>query len=199
MAKKPAPRSPLRRDTIVDVAREMIRSDGLDALSLRGVARELGVTAPALYAHVSDKRDLVRAVAEGEFERLTRRFDAVVAADPVERLRAYNHAYVDHARENPELYAVMFVFPPSVGRGSLPDGDELPAATKTFSFALGAVEEAVAAGAIVADDPLVVALGLWASMHGVASALQLGLDLPPALEARVVDEVIDRLLRGWGA
>jgi AcrR family transcriptional regulator len=189
-------RAPLRREVIVETARELIRVGGLNALSLRRLAGQLGVTAPALYAHVSDKRDLLRAVAEVEFDRLMDRFAAVRTSDPVERLRAYNRAYVDHARESPELFEVMFLFPPDVGTAVLPEGAELPAATKAFTMALAAVEESVAAGLLEDRDPLVIALTLWTAAHGAATARQLSL-LPPELDEQLVDEVIDRLLRGW--
>jgi AcrR family transcriptional regulator len=197
MPTEPPERPLLRREAIVDTARELIRTGGLHELSLRRLAGQLGVTAPALYAHVADKGDLLRAVAELEFDRLVSRFDAVTTTDPVERLRAYHRAYVDHARENPALFDVMFVFAPDVGGSDLPEGAELPAATKTFSIALAAVEDAIAAGAIAATDPLLVSLTLWTAAHGVATALRLGLELPADYEDRLVDEMIDRLLRGW--
>ena len=60
----PADRPPLQRETIVEAARDLIITDGLEALSLRRLAGQLGVTAPALYAHVRDKQDLLRALAE---------------------------------------------------------------------------------------------------------------------------------------
>jgi AcrR family transcriptional regulator len=190
-------RAPLRRDTIVAAARELIRTGGLDAVSLRRLAKHLGVTAPALYAHVSDKRDLLRAVAELEFDRLLVRFDAVDAPTAIDRIRAHCRAYIDHARENPELFDVMFLFPPDLGPSDLPEGTVLPAATKVFTVAFTAVEEAIAAGDIVADDPLLVSLALWTANHGVASALQLGFALPPELEEQLIVEVTDALLRGW--
>jgi len=199
MATEQPARPLLQREAIVDTARDLIRADGLHQLSLRRLAGRLGVTAPALYAHVTDKGDLLRAVAELEFGRLVARFDAVATDDPVGRLRAYHRAYIDHAREDPELFEVMFVFPPDVGATELPEGAELPAATRTFAIALAAVEDAVAAGAIRSDDPLLVSLTLWTAAHGVASALRLGLGLPPDLEDRLVEETIDRLLAGWSA
>jgi len=194
----PLARPPLQRDAIVDAARELVRTRGLHGLSLRRLAAQLGVTAPALYAHVSGKRDLLRAVAEVELHRLVARFHDVTAADPVERLRAYHRAYVDHARESPELFEAMFVFPADVGTADLPTGAELPAATEAFAVALAAVEQAVAEGLLAGADPLVIALTLWSGSHGVAAALQLGL-LPPDLADRLVDETVDRLLRGWTA
>ena len=61
----------LHREAIIAAARELIVADGLEALSLRRLAARLGVTAPALYAHVRDKQDLLRAVAQGNRHRGT--------------------------------------------------------------------------------------------------------------------------------
>lgn len=195
-----AERNPLTREAIVAAARSVISEGGLEALALRRLATRLGVTAPALYAHVADKRDLLRAIAEQEFDRLVDRFDAVTEDDPIARIRAFGRAYVDHARSDPELYRVMFLFSPDLGGlAPVPEGTELPAATKAFAAAAGAVEEAVRSGAIQADDPLLVALTLWSGVFGVASVLQLGFALPPELEASLVDEITTRILAGYGA
>jgi AcrR family transcriptional regulator len=195
-----ADRAPLQREAIIATTRQLITSDGLEALTLRRLAASMGVTAPALYGHVEDKQDLLRAVAEDEFDRLLTRFDAVTVADPVARIRAFNHAYVAHARENPETFRVMFLFPPDLaGAGDVPEGVVLPGATRAFAAAAGAVTEAVEAGALHADDPLLVALALWSTVHGVATVLQLGFGLPVDLEDALVDEVVDRVLAGYGA
>lgn len=195
----PAERAPLQREAIVAAARELIVADGLEALSLRRLAGRLGVTAPALYAHVRDKEDLLRALAEVEFEALVARFDAIDDPDPIARIKGHGRAYVQHARENPELFRVMFLFPPDLSPASpnVPPGYELPGATKAFGAAAGAVEEAIAAGAIDAEDPLLVALTLWSGTHGVATVLQLGFGLPPELEDAMIEEVTERVLAGY--
>lgn len=190
---------PLQREVIIAATRQLIISDGLEALTLRRLAATLGVTAPALYGHVRDKQDLLRAVAEDEFDRLLARFDAVTDTDPVARIRAYNHAYVAHARAHPETFRVMFLFPPDLAAGDLPEGVVLPGATRAFAAAAGAVTEAVETGALTADDPLLVALALWSTVHGVATVLHLGFSLPVELEDALVDEVLDRVLAGYGA
>ena len=115
-------RPPLQRDAIVAAARALIVEDGLEALSLRRLAAQLGVTAPALYAHVRDKRDLLRALAEGEFETLVARFDAITDPDPIARIKGHGRAYVQHARENPELFRVMVLFPPEMSPATGPAG-----------------------------------------------------------------------------
>lgn len=187
-------REPLQREAIVAAGRELVITGGLEALSLRRLASQLGVTAPALYAHVRSKQDLLRAIAEGEFERLVARFDAVVADDPIERIRAHGRAYVEHARAQPELFRLMFLFPPEMIPADVPDDVRLPGATKAFAAAAGAVEAAIETGALVADDPLLLSLTLWSGVHGVASVLQLGVDLPPELEEAMIDDITERIL-----
>ena len=66
-----------------------------------------------------------------------------------------------------------------------------------FATASSAIDDAIAEGLIQADDPQLVALTLWSAAHGVATVLQLGIDLPPDLEDVMIDEVTDRLLVGY--
>jgi TetR/AcrR family tetracycline transcriptional repressor len=54
----------LTRDAVVDAAVDLLADVGLEGLSLRRLARELGVSAPTLYWHVADKRTLLDHVAE---------------------------------------------------------------------------------------------------------------------------------------
>lgn len=60
----------LTREAIVESALHVVEQGGLEALSMRGVARRLGVTPMALYNHVHDKADLVDAVAVATAEGL---------------------------------------------------------------------------------------------------------------------------------
>ena len=69
--------------------------------------------------------------------------------------------------------------------------------TKAFVAASNAVDDAIEAGAIHSDDPLLVALTLWSGAHGVASVLRLGLGLPRELEDAMIDEVTNRILAGY--
>jgi AcrR family transcriptional regulator len=190
-------RPALHRDAIVAVAREMIIEDGVEALSLRGVARRLGVTAPALYSHVDNKQALIRAVAEIEVGRLAADFESVDDADPVERIRAQSRAYVTYARENPELFNLILLAPPDLDVASLPPDAPLEMTTQAFASASRAVDDAIEAGAIASDNPLLVALTLWSGAHGVATVLRLGLGLPPELEDAMTDEITNRILLGY--
>jgi AcrR family transcriptional regulator len=191
-------RAPLTRESIVATTRRLIVASGLDTVSLRGVAGELGVTAPALYAYVDDKRDLLRAVAEGEMAALLARFEEVEETDPARRVRRYCHAYLAHARANPELYEVMLLFPPEFA-GTVTTGDELAGATKAFLLPATAIAEAIDQGAFRALDPLQAALAVWTAMHGAASVLRMDFGFAEDDADALVDTLVDTVLRGLHA
>jgi len=189
-----AARTVLTREAVVNAARAMIERDGLNALSLRRLAGDLGVTAPALYAYVTDKRDLLRAVAESAFEQLTAGFDAVGDTDPLDRMRASSRVYIDFAIENPHLFETMFVFPPDLGV-SAPTGEELPAATKAFAGPLADIEAAVDAGRLHGDT-ITIALVLWTSIHGATEVLRMGFGFDDDGRERYVNSVLDTVIAG---
>jgi AcrR family transcriptional regulator len=185
----------LNRQSVIDAARQCIVADGLEAISLRKLAATLGVTAPALYAYVDDKRDLLRGVAELEFERLSARFAQIDDADPVERMRQMSHAYVEQALAEPELFRTMFQFSPDLALGAS-SGAEDSLATSVFELALSSVVEAIDSGALIPADPLTVALTMWSTTHGVVDMLLMGFPFDDATRRMLVDSVIDTVLTG---
>ena len=184
----------LSREIIIARAHSMIVEHGLDAVSLRGVAAALGVTAPALYAYVDDKLDMLRGVAESEFERLLASFETIEAESPLELVRLQAHAYVRYALADPALFQMIFLFRPDFV--PQPNVDELPAATRAFASGASSVEAAMADGSLRAGDPMLVSLALWAATHGAASMLLAQLNLGPEYESQILATVIDNLVRG---
>lgn len=189
-------REALTREAIVAATRDLIETEGLDAVSLRRVGAALGVTAPALYAHVADKRDLLRSVAAVAFTLLIETFETIDDHDPVERVRRFTRAYIDFAATNPELFRTMFLFPPDLAFGS-PTGEELPMATQAFQVPLNALTEAMDAGTFRSMDPDLAGLTMWTVAHGCAEVLAMGFALDDdgreALISAVVETVIDGL------
>ncbi len=185
-------RAPLTRELLIETARQQLESEGVGQLSLRGLARQLGVTAPALYAYVKDKDDLLEAVATEHFEQLVQRFDAIDQADPLERIRALSRAYVLHALSSPALFHLMFRYPPT----PVPGVDAFPAATRAFDAASAATSEAIAAGQLAVTDPGVASMTMWAAIHGVAEVLLLGFAADEEASVELMDSVINTVLAG---
>lgn len=185
---------PLTREAVVTQARQMVETEGLEELSLRKLAGRLGVTAPALYAHVGSKAELLRAVAEEAFRELIGRFQVSAGMDPLDRIRTMSAQYVDFARSHPQLFRTMFLFRPDFTAESR--GDELALATDTFEFAAGPVHDAVAAGLLGETDPVMASLVFWAAVHGVATVILAGPELGRDVEDAVLTEVVETLLAG---
>ena len=179
----------LNRARVVETATQLVEEVGYEAVSVRRLASDLGVTAPALYDHVASKAELLRAVAEGGYLRLLEGFD-VDGDTAIARCRARAVAYVTFAETHPELFRVMFLYRPRAF--AIEADNELQAASDAFEVPLADIRLAIAEGDLPDRDPLQLSLTLWASVHGVAS-LSL---MAPAIARHVVDDVIDAGLRG---
>lgn len=180
------------RGEIVRAARRLLEQRGSeDALTLRGVAREAGLTAPSVYNHFSDLRAVLEAVIDEafvEFDEATA--DATVhLQDPVERLVAASSAYIGFARERPATYRMLF----SRHRPSaLPRVAARAAASHQALVAT--IERCTERGRPAGADAREDAVLLWAALHGVA-------DLPPANprfpwppEEALVDRIVRRIV-----
>lgn len=104
----------LRREILRAVGRLLDEWGGVEKLTMRAVAREVGVAAPSIYLHFSDKAELVWAALADKYEDLAARMraadaeTAVGGANARERLRAQGHAYCLFAREYPGHYRLMY-------------------------------------------------------------------------------------------
>lgn len=101
----------LRAEILAATGRLLERLGSEEALSLRAVAREVGIAAPSVYLHFADKNELVWATLEAanaSLADLLNRADAGAGDDPVRRLRAQAHAYCRFGMDFPGHYRLMY-------------------------------------------------------------------------------------------
>jgi AcrR family transcriptional regulator len=98
------------RRALIEASIELIADEGISALTLRGVARRLGVSHAAPRHHFSDKAELLAAIAIEGFEAFAKaQQEALVGiTDPWDRFRCLGITYVRFAVENPPRFRVMF-------------------------------------------------------------------------------------------
>ena len=163
----------LRRD-LLDAALALIAREGPSAVSLRWLARRLGVSHAAPANHFPDKAALFTAIATEGFELLGAAItEAAAQAGPDatagQRFRAAGRAYTGFALAHPAHFAVMWQ------RDLLhPDNPELAAAgDRTFELLERAVRDIQAEGWAPGGEPQTVAVLAWSVVHGLA-ALWLG-------------------------
>jgi AcrR family transcriptional regulator len=214
-------------DEIRATAWKQIGEMGAASLSLRAIAREMGMTAPALYRYYKDRDALVTALLIDAFSAFSAALEAgrdtSAANDHTGRFRAMAKSYFTWASQNPQRYALLFGTPIP---GYLFAEELRPVAQRSFLILQGVIGEAQAAGKITGElatlrlpmtlkskyealrkmgmpyTPQVtqLALSVWAMMHGITS-LYLHHYLTGFLQENVetfVDFEIEKMVRALG-
>ncbi len=100
------------REVILEATRRLSASDGLHGLTMRKVAAEVGVTAPALYRHFGNKAELIEAlIEEARAAFLGFLTDSLSGATPWERLQLAQRAFLRFALERPDAYELLLMTP----------------------------------------------------------------------------------------
>jgi AcrR family transcriptional regulator len=156
------------RQSLIDAAIALIREEGISDLSLRHVARRVGVSHNAPYRHFQDKDALLAAVAEQGFEGLGVAMEtARQSASPnaAHQLAAIGIAYVHFAIAHPAHYRVMF----GDYRSAQSQCKELSkAAQQAFMVLVNTLVAGQADGTFHAADPIDMARVAWSLVHGQA-------------------------------
>lgn len=191
------------RNALVDAGSNLIEHVGAESFSLREVAREVGVSANAAYRHFEDKGALLTAIAVSGFERLSSEMqEAMLAARPngavksraVARFNAVARAYVDLAREHPQLYGLMFG---SAGRACLAAEGTLVGPTP--GVLLGHILDELVEEKVMSKKRRVGAeIHVWSTVHGFASLAHGGplAALSPKARAEALDELLRFVIAG---
>ncbi|MFG3289227.1 TetR/AcrR family transcriptional regulator [Streptomyces sp. NPDC048179] len=180
---------------LLDLAEEVLRERGTDALSLRELAREAGVSHGAPRTHFIDRAALLDALAERGFDRLADRIQASMSEERDsygETLRSAADAIVDFAVSNAALADLMFA-----AKADAPSPGVSRAAGRLFATLTTLIESGVAAGAFAPDRAGRLPLLFAAVMQGVAGLAASRHILPGQLEA-LIDDAVELVLSSSG-
>jgi AcrR family transcriptional regulator len=156
----------LRAEILRAASEELAEAGEPELVSIRGVARRAGISAPAVYLHFADKREMLSAAITQSFFELrdTTRSAFGTDDDPVSCLRAGCRAYLDFAAANPGHYRVLFTTPTGSGGEAA-----RTAGLEAFSVLVGVIQRCMDAGAAPEGDARSAATNVWVAMHGMAT------------------------------
>ncbi len=156
------------RSALLEAAVGLIEETGADSLTLRSVAKRVGVSHTAPYRHFADLSELTAAVAAEGFHKLSAEFHPVrtdADIDPAQRLVELGVAYVRFAMKHPAHFRVMFR-----EHQNKPDWLE-EASQNAFQALLDTVSEGQAAGALAGTEAHEIAIPAWSIVHGLSALL----------------------------
>jgi AcrR family transcriptional regulator len=152
------------RETLLETAFGLVESEGSEAISMRALAREAGVSSAAPFRHFADKQVLLEAVAQKAAAELGQKLDEATADgdDALTQFRAMSVAYVRFAAEHPRLFELIHSTPSVSGAflGEVNDERRLNL--------IALIYEGQNAGLIPDADPELIALSSEALTHGLA-------------------------------
>jgi len=162
-----------RRTQIREAARTIFLSEGVDGISMRRVAADVGITPTAVYRHFDGKADLVAAIVDEGFlileENMRRALGARTRRGTLLKLL---ESYIDFAIEHPQYFDFMFVLPRKDAR-RYPDGFRRRESA-TFNILLDLVSGAMECGEFKKDGALETSLTIWSHVHGLACLYRAG-------------------------
>ncbi len=163
-----------QRDRILLRACELYLSDGLEGFSMRKLAKQVGVTAPALYRHY-DGREAVLAdvVREGYRTFMRYIYRALGAPTPLDRFFGAADGYLDFVFDHPRWYSILFTGPEHLGMEALPEDIETMHGA-IHQFWIDRVRECMEAGILKKGDPAITSVTMWAHAHGMVQLYSRG-------------------------
>ncbi|MFD0416640.1 TetR/AcrR family transcriptional regulator [Streptomyces sp. NPDC127108] len=162
------------RAEIIDAASDLLDETGdQHAVTLRSVARRVGVSTPSIYRHFPDHAAVMLAVVQRQFAGLERLLRAAVEQagdDPRQRLLAVCDTYLDFARHHPSRYRTMFggLWTPSPADSSLTETDRVMLGASSMAVLVDALGDCATVGAVTSTDVPTDATALWVGLHGLA-------------------------------
>lgn len=181
------------RERLISVAEHVLQEEGIAALSLRRVAREVGVAPSAVYNHFKNREALLVAVAADGYRQLAALELAAYAGKQQEEavLKGMARDYMHFAVANPNLYRLMFS-PDVVGYRADPELDEAGDSSFGLSVDWWYGDGAYNPDSSALEYPL--AMSTWGILHGTAMQMIDGLVTMRRDDSKAIDRLADTVM-----
>ncbi len=160
------------RDQIFAAARAAFDRDGQNGLSLRHIAREVGITPMAIYRHYKDKQALIDALVLDGLAEWSARAEALPRDDPARWFELMGEAYLDFALEKPRRFEAAFLTHTKVAR-RYPD-DFLAGRSPAGVMYLKFFDQLRAAGKLADAEPIEIMITIAGLSQGLITLYRAG-------------------------
>ena len=179
------------RERLCDAAEKLFAEKGPDAVTMRQLASELGVSPMTPYRYFTDKEDILAAVRTNGFNRFAGSLESALAntqGSAKAKSSAVGEAYLNFAFEHPQTYKLMF----DLNQPHEQDYPELVAAASRANAMRSAYIKGLVEAGVMEGDPEEIGRMYWAATHG-AVTLELAGKLPKGM-ARIINRQLGHTL-----
>ena len=179
------------RERLCDAAEKLFAEKGPDAVTMRQLAAELGVSPMTPYRYFTDKEDILAAVRTNGFNRFAEALETALAhtqGSAKAKSSAVGEAYLNFAFEHPQTYKLMF----DLNQPHEQDYPELVAAASRANAMRSAYIKGLVEAGVMEGDPEEIGRMYWAATHG-AVTLELAGKLPRGM-ARIINRQLGHTL-----
>ncbi len=156
------------RELILDGAREVFLEKGYHHASLRSIADRINYSAGTIYLYFKDKDEIFHALHEEGFYRLLTQTEPLRhVADPFERLKAMGRVYMQFARDNKDLYDLMFIMAAPIKHEK--DQEKWEMGNRTLGYLKEVLKDCQKKGHFKGKDVEYLSFIIWSSMHGMCA------------------------------
>jgi AcrR family transcriptional regulator len=160
------------RACILRAARKLFDEKGLEQLSLRSVAKRVGITPMAIYRHFESKQALVDALVLDGLAQWSARVDALPPAKGFTKLKQISEAFLDFALKEPRRFEAAFLIHSKKARRY--PGDFVAGRSPAGKVQIEAIEQAMADGILRADSAIEIMMTNAALSQGLVTLYRAG-------------------------
>lgn len=189
------------RNTILRIARRIVVEEGVDALSIRRITKEMGYSAGIVYHYFENKDQLLSCILQERYACICK---AVKPPDnhlpPDEMIRAGFMGYVESAFTMAVEYrAVMFSSSPQVLAFTSVLGEGISQARPALKQLIHSLELGMSQGLFAPCDAELTAQALWSAVFGLTTRLMIEENVPERQRIKLLERQIDIILKGLKA
>jgi len=156
------------RGLILDAARKVFLEKGYAQASIRSIAEETEYSPGTIYLYFKDKDEIFHALHEEGFRRMLEKMQPLEhVPDPLERLKAMGRVYLEFARNNKDLYDLMFIIQAPIKHEEQTEKWQM--GQRTLEYLKNVLRDCQAKGHFKNQDVEYLSFAIWSTVHGMSA------------------------------
>ena len=156
------------RSLILDAARKVFLEKGYAQASIRNIAEEMEYSPGTIYLYFKDKDEVFHALHEEGFRRMLEKMQPLEhVPDPFERLKAMGRVYLEFARNNKDLYDLMFIIQAPIKHEEQTEKWQM--GQRTLEYLKNVLRDCQAKGHFKNQDVEYLSFAIWSTVHGMSA------------------------------